>query len=70
MALSSQATATLNVLLGVISAVEKLPGADKAQLRKDIEELKVLPTGDDTDPLLYGQIIDVCLMRLDPTQKP
>ena len=62
--LSTQITATLNSLLTVVSAVDKVPGLDREAVRRDLEELKVLGLTADVDHHLYAQTIDLVASRL------
>jgi hypothetical protein len=68
--ISTQTTATLNVLLGLISVVERTPGVDKAGLVRELLEVKESGGGDEVDPKLYDQFIDLCLWRADPSRGP
>lgn len=67
--LSTQITATLNGLLTVISAVDKIPGLDRDAVRRDLEELKVLGLTADVDQRMYGQTIDLIASRLSSAQQ-
>lgn len=67
-AVSTSATAHTNAIASIISAVCKLPGADLNQLESDLSELKDLPT-EGTDPILYGNLIDLFISRIEHARK-